>query len=242
MMQPRLRDSKKLQAELYPLGQFPEEIIVNIGGGIVYRIFTGRHDLTGDDWGDIFASAIDGKHLASPVGIADVDKGHMAWSMKTVKATNPSKAKSVRLISGRCSPDYSYGIEDPHKDIQKTGDAVLGIWNSRVDIARAYYSSIRVCVLVRNDELNEFAMFEEFLDQYRIADYRWEENKNGNLIGVHRSTGRKSFTWQPHGSQFTIHTDIPNDAIRLRLKHPEKMSEETVLKQLDYSASWIERI
>lgn len=39
--------------------------------------------------------------------------------MKTVKSTNPLNSQAVRLISGRCSPDYSYGIEDPHDDIQK---------------------------------------------------------------------------------------------------------------------------
>lgn len=242
MRQPRLRDSRKLQSDIYPLGELPVDVLEKIGGGIVFRIFTGRHDLTGDDWGDIFAKAIAGRHLASPVGIADVDKGANAWSMKTVKAGNPLTATSVRLISGRCSPDYSYGIEDPHADIQKTGEAVLGIWNSRVDIARAHYTSVRVSILVRDDELKDFVYFEEYLDQFRIADYRWEENKNGNLVGVNKKNGRKCFTWQPHGAQFTIHTDIPDDALRFKLKHPEKMSEDEVLSQIRYDFSWIEII
>ena len=94
----------------------------------IHHIY-GRKDITGEDWGDIFSKAIDGKHLNSPLGIADVVKGKTAWSMKTVKTAHPLTAKKVRLISGRCSPDYSYGIEDPHADIQKTGETVLAIWN-----------------------------------------------------------------------------------------------------------------
>lgn len=76
--------------------------------------------------------------------------------MKTVKTAHPLTAKKVRLISGRCSPDYSYGIEDPHADIQKTGEAVLAIWNSRVDITLAHYNAARVGVLVRDESLKEF--------------------------------------------------------------------------------------
>ncbi len=38
--------------------------------------------MTGDDWGNIFANAIEGEHLSSPLGIADVVKDKTAWSMK----------------------------------------------------------------------------------------------------------------------------------------------------------------
>lgn len=88
---PKLRDSKHLIPEIYPIGNFPEPIIIKIGGSIVYLSYTGRKDITGDDWGDIFAKAIDGTHLKSPVGIADVVKDRIAWSMKTVKCTDPFK-------------------------------------------------------------------------------------------------------------------------------------------------------
>lgn len=122
MKHPRLRDGHRLvTSELYPINEIPDEIIIKIAGYITYLLYVGRKDISGEDWGDAFAKAIDGIHLDSPVGIADVIKGKMAWSMKTVKTSNPLKARKVRLISGRCSPDYSYGITDPHKDIEKTG-------------------------------------------------------------------------------------------------------------------------
>lgn len=153
-MRPRLRDSKNLTTQpLYPLNVFPEKIITDIGSYLVYLIYIGRKDITGADWGDAFASSIKGKHLDSPVGIADVVYDKNCWSMKTVKATDPFASTSVRLISGRCSPDYSYGITDPHKDIQKTGEAVLSIWNERVNIATDHYSIVRTGILIRSYDL-----------------------------------------------------------------------------------------
>lgn len=115
MQTPKLRDSKKLSMhELYPLNEIPEKIITDIAGYFVYLIYTGRKDISGGDWGDAFANAIGGIHLDSPCGIADVVFEKFAWSMKTVKNADPLTCKNVRLISGRCSPDYSYGITDPH--------------------------------------------------------------------------------------------------------------------------------
>ncbi len=148
MKQPRLRDSHNLISELYPINKVPVEIINKIGADIVYMLYTGRTDMSGNDWGEIFAKAINGNHFGSPIGIADVAKNETAWSMKTVKASNPFNVRSIRLISGRCSPDYSFGIEDPHEDIQKTGEAVLSIWNSRVDIAVSHYARVRESIQI----------------------------------------------------------------------------------------------
>lgn len=49
MKQPRLRDSRHLVQEVFPLGKIPNEIITKIGAGIVFRLHTGRKDITGDD-------------------------------------------------------------------------------------------------------------------------------------------------------------------------------------------------
>lgn len=240
MRQPRLRDSRNLISELYPLGQMPQDILTKIGAGIVYRVHTGRKDITGDDWGDILAEAVGGTHFAKPVGITDLATDTTAWSAKTVKQKNPFNTSNVRLISGRNSPDFSYGIEDPHDDIQKTCDAVLGIWNGRVDIAQSHHSRIRVNVLVRNEDLTEFVMYEEYLEHFRISDYQWQENERGNLEGVNKNTGEKCFTWQPHGSQFTLHSIVPDDAIKFRLRRPPLLTQESALQNIGFDSSWIE--
>ena len=155
---PKLKDSKKLTTkELYPLNIFPDNLITEIGSYFVYLLYIGRTDITGADWGDAFAQAIKGLHLDSPVGIADVVLNKNCWSMKTVKNSDPFSAKNIRLISGRCSPDYSYGIADPHKDVQKTGEAVLGIWNERVNIANDHYSQLRTSILIRSNDLLSYS-------------------------------------------------------------------------------------
>ncbi len=238
---PKLRDQRKLHAnEPYALNSIPDDIVYVIGESFVYLLYTGRKDLGGNDWGDVFAEAVGGQHLGSPVGIADVIKNRMAWSMKTVKNTDPFSATSVRLISGRCSPDYSFGISDPHEDVQKTGCAVLEIWNERVNIAKEEYAHVRSCILVRSDDMTKFSLFEDVCDRYRTADYTWEANKNGNLIGRRKSDGEICFTWQPHGSQFTIHAKVPADAVKFTIKRPPELQKEEVIRLIGFDRTWVE--
>lgn len=242
MEHPKLRDSKRLKTlEPYPINEIPQSVVKSIARKFIYMLCVGYKDFTGDDWGDVFADAINGEHLQSPIGIADVVYEKMAWSMKTVKIANPHRDEArIRLISGRCSPDYSYGITDPHEDIEKTGRAVLNIWNERVNIAQDYYNPLRASVLVRSNDLTTFCLFEEENHRYLANQYRWQENDNGNLLGLDLTTGETRFTWQPHGSQFTIHTHIPRNAVKFRIKRPPKLDLEKTLQQINYSDSWIE--
>lgn len=241
-LRPRLRDSKRLSTKtLYPLNIIPPEMITRMGGYLVYLLYIGRKDITGSDWGDVFADSIGGTHLDSPVGIADVIFEKNCWSAKTVKIPDPFSASKVRLISGRCSPDYSYGITDPHKDVQKTGEAVLNIWNERINIATDHYSNVRTAVLIRSYDCLSYRLFEEDTQRFRTTDYHWKVNPNGNLIGLDRN-GRHCFTWQPHGAQFTIHTEVPESAIKFQIKQPPSISKQDVLKIVEFDESWVQII
>lgn len=243
MEHPKLRDSHKLNArELYPTNEIPDNVVTEIGAHIIYLLALGRKGITGTDWGDTLALALQAIHLDSPVGIADVVKERMAWSAKTIKTTSPLNIDTVRLISGRCSPDYSYGIANPHDDIQKTGRAVLGIWNERINIAQDNYNPIRTSVLIRSNDLSTFTLFEEEVQRYRTSDFIWEVNDNGNLIGKHAETGVTKFTWQPHGSQFTIHTKVPANAIKSKIRKPPRIEKENILKSIAFDHSWITRL
>ena len=240
MKHPKLRDSHKLVTkELFQINEIPEDIIVKVAGYFAYLLYVGRKDITCEDWGDAFAQAIGGIHLDSPVGIADVVKGKMAWSMKTVKCSNPLTAQRVRLISGRCSPDYSYGITDPHEEIEKTGRAVLGIWNERINLALDSYNPVRTMVLLRSQDCLSFSLFEEDTHRFPSNEYKWETNKNGNFLGINKYTGETKFTWQPHGSQFTIHQEVPANAIRFTLKRPPVISQESILSTIKFDSSWV---
>lgn len=83
-------------------------------------------------------------------------------------------------------------------------------------------------------------MYEEYLEHFRISDYEWRENERGNLEGFHKRTGEKLFTWQPHGSQFTIHSIVPDDAIKFRVRRPPLLTQKTALENIGFDESWIE--
>ena len=68
-------------------------MVVGIASHLIYLICIGRKDISGSDWGDALAEAIGGRHLDAPVGIADVVKEKMAWSVKTVKKQRPIQYK-----------------------------------------------------------------------------------------------------------------------------------------------------
>lgn len=241
MQRPKLRDSGKTSKsyELYPLGNVPDNVICNIGKWMVYNFAVGKSDISGEDWGDIFAKAIEGTHLNSPIGLADVILDGMAWSVKSVKQNKPHTADSARIISGRCSPDYSYGITNPHEDVDKTGRAVLNIWNERINIAKEKYEPLRSSLLIRNPNSLEFTLFEHELYRINTNDYQWGLNKNGNLEGKNKETGIHEFTWQPHGSQLTIIYSIPKSAKRFSIKRPPVLDFCDTMNQIGFDESWI---
>ena len=117
---------------------------------------------------------------------------------------------------------------------------MLNIWNERVNIAQDYYNPLRTSILVRSEDLLTFSLFEEENHRFVASNYRWEENKNGNLEGFSIESGEKCFTWQPHGSQFTIHTQFPANVVKFKIKQPPKLDVEETLRQINFSDDWVE--
>ncbi|MGB4812217.1 MAG: hypothetical protein WBP13_07015 [Methylophilaceae bacterium] len=240
MQPPKLRDNKNRKGnEPYQIGDIPNEVILNVGKWLIYNLAVGKADIDGEDWGDIFAKAIDGEHLYSPVGLADVVLDGMAWSVKSLKNNKPHTCKNVRVISGRNSPDYSYNISDPHADIAKTGQAVLSIWNERISVATDSYQPLRSSVLIRNPDLLQYTLFEQVVERFPTNNYQWKVNKNGNLEGFDINTGKHKFTWQPHGAQFTIIYDVPKQAKKFTLKRPQTLDFQQTMAQIGFEDSWV---
>ena len=223
----------------YPLGQIPDSIILSIASNIVYLNAVGRSDLSGDDWGDIFAAALNGIHLKSPLGIVDIALDNTAWSAKTVKAKNPVTTDRVRLISGRNNVLYSFGNDDVFADIQKTVEQVLSIWNTRVEEATQQYPQLRTVVLVRDMDELEFKVFEQQTTQFDPANYVWKINKDKNLEGHNIQDGGHTFTWQPNGRQFTIIRQVSGSARSFGIRKPNALDPEEVLTNLGYDDSWV---
>ena len=82
-------------------------------------------------------------------------------------------------------------------------------------------------------------MFEEENHRYRVSDYEWRVNKNGNLKGYLRGTEQQKFTWQPHGSQFTVHAEIPSLAKKFTIKKPKIISKSDTLVAIGFDKTWV---
>ena len=239
----RLRGQAGRRRSPYPLGELPPELAVAIGRRIVHRIAVGQANITGDDFGNIFASAISGQHRGQPLGIADVTWESCAWSVKTVQSPHPFTQRTVRIISGRNSPFYSSGIADPHADIQATGSAVLGVWNARVNEALNAHDDLRIFVMMRNMSTLQFNLFEFEATRYVPAHFQWQLNDRNNFQGHDVQTGAHFFTWQPHGSQFTILHHVPASAYRFRINRtPGVLTEQGVLETVGFEENWIEPV
>lgn len=240
--EPRLRGQNTAHKNKWQLGFIPDEVLFKIGEQITHRLAVGNVDIKGDDFGNIFANSIDGIHRESPLGVADVLWNGCAWSVKTIKNKKPHNlvGKTIRLISGRNSPDFSVGIKNPHVNPTETGRAVLSIWNSRLREAQEKHKDIRIIVMVRNIETKEFLLFETDANRYVASDFNWSFNKRNNLEGREKINGTHRFSWQPHGSQFTILRIVPASARCFKInRRVPNIQTQYILDKINYKQNWI---
>ena len=176
---PKLRTVNK-SVSAFPLNEFPKEFPFLLGKEIIYLLASkGKPELEGSEWESIFANCIGADWKPSNVGLDDVVMGNTAWGAKTVKAKYPSKQKKVRLISGRNSPNYSFGERSDQKaDPKLIGKLVLEIWNERVSSIREKFKHLRTVVLLKSDDLENI---------YPKAIGNWKEDKD-NFIKYYIET------------------------------------------------------
>lgn len=134
---------------------------------------------------------------------------------------------------------YSFGNEDYFSDVQETGDQILQIWNARVEEATQQYPQLRTIVLIRDMETLRFKVFEQPTVQFDTSEYEWTLNSRNNFVGHSRNSERHTFTWQPHGSQFTILRQVSASARSFQVKKPDALDPEQTLRTLGYSDSWV---
>jgi len=239
---PRLRGNPKALRRQWHVGSIPDDVIHGIGEGLAHRLAVGNKDITGDDFGDIFSRAVGGIHKQTPLGIADVIWNGCAWSLKTAQRKKPHAAvgQSVRLISGRNSPDFSFGIENPREDPEKTGAAVLSIWNARVDEAAQEHDDLRIVVLLRDMESRSFLLFEKQAKHFIKNEFYWKFNRNGNLQGYKKTSDGHCFTWQPSGGQFTVIREVPGSSRLFSINRDVPIvPADFVLDKIGFEKSWI---
>ena len=244
MPEPRLRTVNKAVPP-YPMNKFPAAFIEKFGAEIVYMAATkSTMAIEGDEWEQIFANCIGAEWKPSNVGLDDVQLANCCWSAKTVKGSGDlGRKRTVRLISGRNSPTYSFGVDRiTEADPNQIGELVLDIWNERVSGIRQYFKFARTIVLIKGDDYSEYLIFEAETVRYGPADYTFTWNSRGNLEGHSKSDNSHKFTWQPHGSQFTIIEEIPDDRLHIKVRLPEKLDKEAFLNTLKYDSSWVTKL
>jgi hypothetical protein len=238
---PKLRTVEKYQPP-YPLNKFPEHFTVNLGREVIYLLASRGKDarLEGQDWEEIFARLIGAEWKPSNVGLDDVVLEQTAWGAKTVKNPKPSTVAKVRLISGRNSPVYSFGDKEISRcEPNELGEKILAIWNERVAGIRKLYRHVRTVVLIKSNDLLELAAFEFDTIMYPTDQYWWQWNERNNLEGYTKTDERHLFTWQPHGSQFTIIENVPEERLAVRIKEPPLLDRDEVLRSIKFDPSWI---
>ena len=237
---PRLRTDNKVKPPYY-LNQFPSNFGFKLGEEIIYLLATkGKAVLEGPEWEEIFASCIGAKWKPSNVGLDDIVLDSCAWGAKTVKARNPASWKIVRLISGRNSPIYSFNKSFTFNDDPNImGERIISIWNERVAAIRKIHKHLRTIVLIKSYDLSEVVVFEFETVRYAPELYVWKWNKNNNLVGCSKFE-KHCFTWQPHGSQFTILEEVPEEALIIKVRLPPKLDKKVLLNGIGFNKEWIE--
>lgn len=79
--------------------------------------------------------------------------------------------------------------------------------------------------------------FQKFDENFSF-DEEYKKDKGLDLLAKFARFGT-CFTWQPHGSQFTIHTDVPENAKKFTIRRPPVLRKETVLESIDFNDDWI---
>ena len=213
-----------------------------MGRELVYILASrGTPRLEGPDWEEIFARLVGAQWKPSNVGLDDIVLQQTAWGAKTVKNRRPSTVPRIRLISGRNSPVYSFGDQKIGQvDPGELGDKILTIWNERVASIRRRYKHLRTVVLIKSDDLLEAALFEFDTILYPISGFWWQWNERNNLEGFEKDSNQHFFTWQPHGSQFTILENVPKDRLAIRVKKPPQVNRGEILKAIKFDKSWVQ--
>ena len=119
------------------------------------------------------------------------------------------------------------------------GEQVLSIWNDRVCAIREKFKHLRTIVLIKANDLSEVLVFEFETIRYDPELFYWQWNKSNNLVGFNLKNKQTSFTWQPHGSQFTILEAVPKDSLVIKIKKPKTLDKDQILKALGFDKSWV---
>lgn len=217
--------------------KFPQTLALELFNMLLDKLDT---TVTVAEWTRIFARCMGGDCLSNE------DKAEVIlpasgtiWSTKILPNFNPFGVHHVVLDQGCIHTGiHSSGVQA--MDTSELGTKVLKIWNSRVAELRTHFPNVCTVVLLKGDSLSRVSVYEEETIQFLPEKYYWQWDEHGNLEGCEKGTNTHRFSWQPHGSQFTVVSDVPDNRLKLRIKRPPVISQSAVLDSIAYDDSWIE--
>ena len=224
----------------YPLNKFPRNFAIDLDKEVVFLLASRgqKTRLEGSDWEVIFARLVGAQWKLSNAGLDNIALEQTAWGAKTVKNRSPFRVSKI-LISGRNSPVYSFGdrkISELYPN--QSGENFLAIWNERVAGIRKLYRHVRTVVLIKSNDFLGLAAF-EFETVIYPADQFWcQWNERNNLEGFNNSADQHIFTWQPHGSQFTIIENVSEGRLVIKIKEPPQLDRDAMLQSVRFDESW----
>ena len=207
---------------------------------------------TTNDWSE---NAKNSLHSQTPpvykIDLLDLENSQIDWAKYQPTAAAPvlKKKKELRPHQTSTKGKVTTGLEsaDRGKLIMACGtgktfaEDIAGT-DKRVAAIRSKYQHLRTVVLVKSDDLLEVAVFEFDTVLYDPGAYSWSWNAKFNLVGKSKESGEHHFTWQPHGSQFTIVETLPVNRLALRLKQPPPLDPTAVLATMNFDESWVQII
>ena len=187
------------------------------------------------EWASVFARCIGADWSSSECRWSVTRKDGIAWCAKIITNCLPHKVKHVVLEFN------GFDVGNVHtEEPNQLGEMILGVWNARIAEVRKQFATTRTVVLIKGDDLSTVSVFEEEALRFLSEEYEWDWNQKDDLEGYVKETGVKRFTWQPHGSRFSITTNVPDNCLKIRICRPPLLDRDEVLTQLKFDPSWIE--
>ena len=101
------------------------------------------------------------------------------------------------------------------------------------------HDEARMLVFIRDMVTRQFTIFEREIVKYPVNNFDWIVNNHGNFEAY--ESDRHAFTWQSHGSQFTIIEPVPEGATKFRItRNVPVLSMSQIIRLTRFKPDWVE--
>ncbi len=181
--------------------------------------FAGK--LNGDNWEYLVSDAYDIFHIPTKLlyDVVDLESG-IGRSVKTIRGSVAIGARVEPIIAradvfGKAN-ELGYADLSANDHPQYIGNALIRFWNDKVENHADLLGikTRKISVLVKSDDLTQFAYFEKSIDRYEEDDFTWAwtDDQKVGLQGKIKNTDYWKFKWNPKYMQLFERWLIPKNA------------------------------